>query len=261
MLESHSPDSFNYTAYTNDKTVRWYAQRSGLTEAERVILDRVKGEITDKRLLDIGVGGGRTTASLLEISRDYTAIDYSPAMVRMTKRRYGIDSIYCCDARNMNRFATDTFDFALFSFNGLDCLSHEDRLIALREIYRVLKPGGIFVFSSHNRAGDAAKFPWQQKDRALSWSVIKRCIKVLIAMPRHWQMRRLEIRQAEYAILNDTALAFSALTYYIEVGAQKWQLDMSGFEQVVAFDEKGVIVDQDDSSPWIYYLARKGGNA
>ena len=257
MIESRSPDRFNRAAYSSPVAIKRYERQSGLTEVERTILQSVRPEIRDKRLLDVGVGGGRTTASLLEISRDYTAIDYSPGMAATVKRRYGLDSVYCCDVRKMGRFAANTFDFVLFSFNGLDYIGHEDRLIALSEIYRVLRPGAIFVFSSHNRSGDAAKLPWQQRDRRLSKVFIKRCIKILLAMPRHWRMRRFELRQAEYAILNDTAFGFAILTYYIDVDSQKRQLEALGFEGIVAYSTSGVMVNEDSSSPWVHYLARK----
>ena len=257
MLESHSPDRFNHAVYSSRTAIKRYERQAGLTEVERTILDHVRPEIIDKKLLDIGVGGGRTTASLLEISRDYTAIDYSAGMVATVKRRYEIESVYCCDVRNMERFAANSFDFILFSFNGLDYIAHEDRLVALREIHRVLKPGAVFVFSSHNREGDAAKLPWRQKDHRLSRAFVKRCIKVLVAMPRHWRMKRFETRQAQYAILNDTALGFSTLTYYIDVASQIAQLEALGFERILAYDISGRIVNEDSSSPWIHYLARK----
>src|SRR3989338_8328332 len=48
-------------------------------------------------------------------------------------------------------FPNNHFDYALFSFHGLDYLfPEEQRTRALHEIHRVLKPGGLFAFSSHN---------------------------------------------------------------------------------------------------------------
>jgi SAM-dependent methyltransferase len=44
----------------------------------------------------------------------------------------------------------------LFSYNGLDCLyPKESRLVAIAEIYRVLRPQGRFIFSTHKLAAFA----------------------------------------------------------------------------------------------------------
>jgi ubiquinone/menaquinone biosynthesis C-methylase UbiE len=60
----------------------------------------------------------------------------------------------------MPAFENETFDFVMFSFNGLDYLSHSDRLLALGEIRRVLKPAGLLLFSSHNAERKPFPSPW-----------------------------------------------------------------------------------------------------
>ncbi|MBF0188289.1 MAG: methyltransferase domain-containing protein, partial [Magnetococcales bacterium] len=48
-------------------------------------------------------------------------------------------------------FETTSFDVVLFSFNGIDYIHpYSARLATLREIWRVLKPDGLFIFSTHN---------------------------------------------------------------------------------------------------------------
>jgi len=46
-------------------------------------------------------------------------------------------------------FAAESFDFILATDNVIDALPHHDRLRALGEAYRLLRPGGILVFSCH----------------------------------------------------------------------------------------------------------------
>ena len=47
-------------------------------------------------------------------------------------------------------FKDGEFDIVLFSFNGIDTLKIEERILAIKEMQRVCKKGGLVVFSSHN---------------------------------------------------------------------------------------------------------------
>ena len=77
-------------------------------------------------------------------------MDYSEAMIAQAKKDYPQIRFHVMDAADL-KFPDSYFDYALFSFNGLDyLLPEEQRTKALQEIHRVLKPGGLFAFSSHN---------------------------------------------------------------------------------------------------------------
>jgi len=71
-------------------------------------------------------------------------------MVDAAKDRYPDREFRQVDARDLSAFADESFDFVLFSYNGLDCVGHADRLQVLAEVHRVVRPGGVFMFSSHN---------------------------------------------------------------------------------------------------------------
>ena len=139
-----------YLSYNNELAVKAYSNMTHLLPTEEIIFSKyfnIPGKI-----LDLGCGTGRTSNFLYKLGHDVTAIDYSPEMIKKAKEKNTSTNI---DFKVMNArhllFADEFFDYALFSFNGLDYLyPEEERLEALREIYRVLKPGGIFAFSSHN---------------------------------------------------------------------------------------------------------------
>ena len=258
MENDDAIDRLNAKAYSSNTARKFYDRRGQLYPPERLIFDRLRPLLTGKRLLDIGVGGGRTTPFLLEISRDYSAIDYSPPLVDAVKRKYGIRSAYVCDVRNMTVLTDAAFDFVLFSFSGLDCVDHAGRMKALREIHRVLKPGGLFLFSSHNRnSPDVGKRPWQSSQRRFSWSLIKQSAWALLFLPRHWRMRRFEMRTAEYAILNDGGLRYLSMCYYVTPQTQLTQLEQVGFSSVELFDLDGYLSAADTTTPWVHYLVRK----
>jgi SAM-dependent methyltransferase len=251
-------ETLNRRAYAGRVALQTYRQERGLSAAERAILEKIRPRLAGKRLLDIGVGGGRTTPYLLSLSSDYFAIDYSPSLVELTRSRFALDSVYCCDVRRMDRFADRSFDFVLFSFNGIDYMSHEDRLKALGEIGRVLAPGGLFLFSSHNRnllhqPGTMAN----RFNRRPAMRSFRRRLRALLLAPRHWRMRRHEIRTDEYAIVNDSGLHYSLLTYYVSPYYQLKQFAITGFTVEGVYDTMGNGATNEDLSPWIHYLVSR----
>ncbi len=157
----------NQATYTAASIVWHYRQLSLLQPAERTILERFRDRLPSLKMLDIGVGGGRTTQHFSPLAGEYTGIDYSPAMITACRQRFAGATrpmtLEVGDARRMAQFADDSFDFILFSFNGIDAVSHGDRLQILQEVRRVGKPGGYFCFSSHNLQGLGTAFDCKSK--------------------------------------------------------------------------------------------------
>lgn len=250
-------DAVNRRTYASAGVVNWYHELDFIHKPEEVILHKLTPLIKDKKLLDLGIGGGRTTRFLLGISSDYTGIDYTPAFVEVVRTKYPGANVLCVDARDLSPFEDADFDFVLFSFNGLDYVGHQDRLKVLSEIGRVLKPGGFFVFSTHNRDyRQFNKLPWQG-DVRFSLNFVKNALYTLAFMPRHFRLKKHEIYTDEYAIINDNAHGFSLFTYYIGLEPQRAQLERAGFVSVEAYDMDGKMVDRDQDFPWTYYLTQK----
>ena len=136
-------------------------------------------------------------------------------------------------------------------------MTDEDRMRSLREIHRVLKPDCYFMFSTHNRDYENfGKMPWQEGRYDLSH--LKSCAYTLLHLPKHWRMKKHEVRTDRYAIVNDFAHGFSLLAYYISLDEQVKQLRAAGFVNVEAYDMEGKRIEKDAEFPWIYYVARRG---
>jgi ubiquinone/menaquinone biosynthesis C-methylase UbiE len=249
-------DDVNKVAYADAEVVDWYKDFDFILKPEAAILKKITPVIKDKKLLDIGIGAGRTTRFLLEISRNYTGIDYTPRSAELAQEKFPAARILCCDARDLGVFDDGAFDFVLFSFNAIDYMIHEDRQTVLKEIYRTLKPGGLFMFSTHNRDYKYFdKLPWQEGRYDLNQ--LKSCLYTLVHLPKHYRMKKHEERTPHYAIINDTAHGFSLLAYYISLAEQVKQLHEAGFVEVEAYDMEGNPTEQDTNFPWIYYLTRR----
>lgn len=256
MRDAATLEQINKSAYSTAEVVDWYRDFDFLLKPEQTILEQVRPKIENKKLLDIGIGSGRTTRPLLEVSRDYTGIDYIADCAKVAQAKFPEARILCCDARDLSQFADGEFDFVLFSFNAIDYMTDEDRVASLAEIRRVLKSGCFFMFSTHNRNYKFFdKMPWQEGRYDLGH--LKSCVYTLLHLPKHYRMKKHEIRTDRYAIINDIAHGFSLLAYYITLDEQVKQLHEAGFTDVEAYNMEGRRITEDSNSPWIYYLARR----
>ncbi len=125
-----------------------------LAKPEVEIIRRLRLELKDISMLDIGVGHGRTSIYFALAVKRYDAFDHVSSRVAVARadlddlRDY--QNIVEADAHRINIGAEGTYDFILFAGEGLDESSTEDRLKILQEIRRVGREGALFFFSSRN---------------------------------------------------------------------------------------------------------------
>jgi ubiquinone/menaquinone biosynthesis C-methylase UbiE len=234
-----------------------------LQNPEVMIFVKHRESIAGRHVLDIGCGSGRTTAILKNLSSGYVGLDYSLEMVESCRKRFEGVRFLHGDVRDMSEFNNREFDYIMFSFNGLDSINHEDRLKGLKEIRRVLKPDGLFVFSSHNRN---YRYAISRPKIGFSTSPCKQAgdfIKFLKSLRNRLRNKNHQVFNEQYAIINDVAHNYAMLTYYIDKENQKSQLEDVGFEAIEMYDTLGNmfnLASDDKDSAWIYYVARKSNH-
>ncbi|MEY3487663.1 MAG: hypothetical protein RL075_1668 [Pseudomonadota bacterium] len=261
-------DAINRQAWQLPDTVRIYQRLQGWTDpGERVAIHYVAGEARSRPLLDIGVGGGRTTPLLQAISSDYVGIDYTEAMVQACRRQHPDVRIEHMDARDLSRFANGQFALAMFSFNGIDAIDYADRRTVLREVHRVLQEGGRFLFSAHNRHGPghgevpklSLEFSWNPLK--LGWRGLKLARSLAPSWRNHSRNRKLGETHAAWSIQNCSAHDFGIVVMYTSLAEQVRQLQDAGFtvEQVLSSETGQAVHDEDSarSACWLHYVARK----
>lgn len=123
----------NQQGWRNAKRVKTYSSADALQTPERIILENIPEYIRGGKILDIGVGCGRTTPYLTSISKNYIGMDYSPEMVECCRQRFPDIEFMEGNACDLTRFHDGSFDLICFSYNGIDCVDHEDRLRGLHD--------------------------------------------------------------------------------------------------------------------------------
>jgi ubiquinone/menaquinone biosynthesis C-methylase UbiE len=145
----HTKEEIPVSIYNNPAVVSYYSALNYLTACEQLLFDKYLSPGMD--ILDLGVGGGRTTAYLSSIAGRYVGADSADEMIATCRRRFPALEFQVVAASDLSIFATSSFDAVVMAYNTIDCVaSDESRYQALRETHRVLKPNGILIFSSHN---------------------------------------------------------------------------------------------------------------
>jgi len=221
----------NDQVWRDPAIVAEYSRAAELQLAEQAVLDLLEPTLPSMDMLDIGVGGGRTALHFAQRTRRYVGIDYSPEMIAACGARLRSAAnirFAVCDARELDGFAASSFDFILFSYNGIDYMSHLERLDAFAAVARICIRGGYFCFSSHNlRSLEAAK-----------------------AHP---------ITGSGYAIVNDGVHGGRLETYYVSPDEQLNQLS-PWFNEIRVYDIDGERVTLQalgaSCDPWLTFLCR-----
>jgi len=252
------------TTYLSPEVIDYYANYGTLQAPEEAIFKILKPKLSEARMLDIGVGGGRTTVFFAPEVKSYTAIDYSEGMIERCKQRFSERfpeaNFFVGDATNLDEYQDGSLDFVLFSFNGIDYMTMPARKEFLRKARRMLAPGGQFCFSTHNIA-------WLKKMTVAAVIHFRlNMFAVLSKVLRRIKIRRINAAQfaaadkSDFVYINDGSHGFGLEQYFIRASHQLELLREAGFKNIRGFSletgkefasEKDLCASEDS---WMYFL-------
>ena len=218
-------------------------------------------------VLDIGVGGGRTTRFLAGAARSYVGIDIAGSMLELARERCPGTDLRLGDVRDLHEYADESFDLVVFSFNGLDSLDHRDRARALAEMARVLAPDGRLLFSSLNQDGVSFdERPW-----TLRGFRTRRAWRHLALAARHpataahgvgnyRRTRRLSEDGKGWARRPMRAHEFRFVVHFATMEETVAEARSAGLDVVAAFAEDGTALDlgaAHTSADYVHFICRR----
>jgi 2-polyprenyl-3-methyl-5-hydroxy-6-metoxy-1,4-benzoquinol methylase len=137
--------------------------------------------VRDKEALDVGCGLGFFSERLQKRGARVTACDLGPSLLEQTRQRVGCECV-CADALNLEEtFGPERFDLVVSS----ECIEHTPVPgQAVREMIKVLRPGGYLAFSTPNilwspvvKLATLARFrPFDGYENFSSWGGLRRVL-------------------------------------------------------------------------------------
>jgi len=227
--------------------------------------DRSRG----RPVLDLGVGGGRTTALLRLLSPDYVGLDYTPELVELCRERHPDADIRLGDARRLEGIDDGSVGLVFFSNNGIDAVDHDGRDRVLAEAHRVLCPGGVLCYSTLNKDGPLfGAHPGTAP--GITWEIGSLRPVVTgdgdggppdddggMQAVRNWRRLRRQTRdEGEWGLAPFAAHRFGLLTHFVTLEGAARELDRHGFtlEAVVPCDRPTPLAPGEGTDAMYFHL-------
>jgi SAM-dependent methyltransferase len=267
--EAESIDAINQAIWTRDAAR--FEREGWIDPGELAALTFAADLVRDTPTLDIGVGGGRTYALLRLLTRDYVAIDYTEELVRKCRVRHPEADVRLADARDLSQFPDDSFGFVFFSANGIDAVDHAGRQQVIDNVGRVLRPDGIFVFSTLNKDGSlyGASPANAPTETWLQGSLLPR-LQDGTASEHHdadwaravsnWRkLKGFQTDNGDHGMAPFAAHEFSLLTHFVTLPGTRREMDEHGFDLLAVFpcDSFDNIAHEVTTAAMYFYLVAR----
>lgn len=263
-------DRINQRAFTSRRALRIFSSLSGWIDpgegaAIRHAVTEMDGARSRKlRILDIGIGAGRTIPMMLDVSRDYVGIDIASKLLAVASERFPDLDLRVMDARALD-FDAERFDLVTFSYAGIDAVDLEDRLRILAEVHRVVTPDGLFVFSALNRDGPShapqLSLLEPRGNHAFVSELLRAGRTAVVNSWNYWRYRGLNQYGQDISVSTLAAHSYGVVAIFTSVPEQVRQLREAGFSVDAIYDSvRGSTVPPDQretESAYLHYIARR----
>jgi len=147
-----------YSRFILPRLIDLVMKQQMLRERRAALVPRAKGEV-----LEVGIGSGLNLPYYSGAVERLYGLDPSPQLLAMTRKglqKMRLRADLVCQSAERLPFADASFDSVVITWT---LCSIPDAGSALREIRRVLKPGGELLFIEHGLAPEPRVAAWQRR--------------------------------------------------------------------------------------------------
>lgn len=127
-----------------------------LFKAYVVAKEYIQGDV-----LEVGCGEGRGIETMLPLTKSFTAVDKIKPVIDTLQQRFPTGKFISMNIPPLGGLADNTYD-RIVSFQVIEHI--ENDFLFLKEIHRVLKPGGIALLTTPNRKMSLTRNPWHVRE-------------------------------------------------------------------------------------------------
>ena len=144
------------TEITSESIVSDNPIHQRLLKAYVVAEDYVTGDV-----LEVGCGEGRGIDRILNKAKSFTAIDKIEPIIEGLRKKYPSGKFFSGNIPPFSDLQDNSFD-RVFSFQVIEHIDSDD--LFLKEIHRVLRPGGVALLTTPNRIKSLSRNPWHIRE-------------------------------------------------------------------------------------------------
>ena len=144
------------TEITSDEIASDNPIHQRLYKAYVIAADYIQGDV-----LEVGCGEGRGVGLLLDHATTFTAIDKILYAVEKLQIKYPSGKFLAMNIPPFSALPDNAYD-SVVSFQVIEHI--QDDALFLKEIHRVMKPGGIALLTTPNRSMSLSRNPWHIRE-------------------------------------------------------------------------------------------------
>ncbi|MEJ7647277.1 MAG: class I SAM-dependent methyltransferase [Chryseolinea sp.] len=144
------------TEITSDEIISDNPIHQRLFKAYVVASDYIQGDV-----LEVGCGEGRGVGTIIQKSGSFTAVDKIEQLLAILRKKFPDGKFISMNIPPLSGLADNAYD-AVVSFQVIEHI--QDDVSYLREIWRVLRPGGIALFTTPNKRMSLSRNPWHIRE-------------------------------------------------------------------------------------------------